>query len=86
MLPLKLDNLISLPDIGHGVFSTRIASVYSLVILTSIWTVQTSGGSGYCLALFETTSVIKTLPPCDTARNTKRLTADHAKNGWYRRG
>ena len=33
-------------DFGYGVFSTRIASVYSLVILTSIWTVQTSGGSG----------------------------------------
>ena len=48
-------------------FSIRIASVHSLVILTSIWTVWTSGWSGKCLALFETTSVIKTLPPwCDS--------------------
>ena len=37
---------LSYYDIWSCVFSTWIASVYSLVILTSIWTVQTSGGSG----------------------------------------
>ena len=46
MLPLKLDNLISLIDIWSWRVLHPNCDVYSLVFLTSIWTVQTSGGSG----------------------------------------